>query len=449
MFKKIEIWILYLVIFFSVIFTIFFGVLVRQELVGSIKVGWASKAALFLAEIPVNLKKIFQDTVIIQRNGALFSNKFEGKVNNYESFLILTRNNGDEGIVELIDLTNFKVLHTWNPDIDKMNSNLLNQEEFKYIFRDRNNKRFIPRHPLFLENGDLLIHHFSPLRKIDSCSNLIFENSTDMFHHTIEEDDEGFIWIPSYLYPQKIDIKKIGKNIVDENGYIEDAIVKISPNGEIVFEKSVSEILIENNLEHLLFGLGKFDRDPTHLNDIQPVKKNTKYWKKGDLFLSLRHQSMVFLYRPSTNKIIWKSVGKHFQQHDVNIIDDKKISIFNNNSKFFFNSNQVEKFNEILIYDFEKRKYESYLKKSFEKYKIDTLTGGRGKILPNGDLFVIESDSGNLFYFNADGTLRWGYTNQNHGQVYAMGWSRLIHSQNEIDKVNKFLKNKGKCDDKI
>ena len=64
-------------------------------------------------------------------------------------------------------------------------------------------------------------------------------------------------------------------------------------------------------------------------------------------------------------------------------------------------------------------------------------------------ILVIESDSGNLFYFNADGTLRWGYTNQNHGKVYTMGWSRLIHSQNEIDKVNKFLKNKGKCDDKI
>ena len=58
MFKKIEIWILYLTILFSIVFAVGFGFLVRQELVGSIKVGWISKTALTLAEIPVNIKRI-------------------------------------------------------------------------------------------------------------------------------------------------------------------------------------------------------------------------------------------------------------------------------------------------------------------------------------------------------------------------------------------------------
>ena len=58
MFKKIEIWILYLTIIISIIFAVGFGVLVRQELVGNIKVGWVSKTALTLAEIPTNLKQI-------------------------------------------------------------------------------------------------------------------------------------------------------------------------------------------------------------------------------------------------------------------------------------------------------------------------------------------------------------------------------------------------------
>ena len=48
MFKKIEIWILYLTILLSILFAIGFGVLVRQELVGSIKAGWVSKTALTL-----------------------------------------------------------------------------------------------------------------------------------------------------------------------------------------------------------------------------------------------------------------------------------------------------------------------------------------------------------------------------------------------------------------
>ena len=56
-FKKIEIWILYLTILLSILFAIGFGTLVRQELVGSIKAGWISETALTLAEIPMNIKR--------------------------------------------------------------------------------------------------------------------------------------------------------------------------------------------------------------------------------------------------------------------------------------------------------------------------------------------------------------------------------------------------------
>ena len=58
MLKRFEIWILYLTILLSILFAVGFGILVRQELVGSIKAGWVSKTALTLAEIPVNLKII-------------------------------------------------------------------------------------------------------------------------------------------------------------------------------------------------------------------------------------------------------------------------------------------------------------------------------------------------------------------------------------------------------
>ena len=90
---------------------------------------------------------------------------------------------------------------------------------------------------------------------------------------------------------------------------MDDAIVKLSNNGELLYEKSISEIFIENGLEHLLFSIGgnNFIRDPIHSNDVQPVNFDGEYWKKGDVFLSLRHQSMILLYRPSTNEIVWNS----------------------------------------------------------------------------------------------------------------------------------------------
>ncbi|MEL1227301.1 MAG: arylsulfotransferase family protein, partial [Candidatus Neomarinimicrobiota bacterium] len=125
----------------------------------------------------------------------------------------------------------------------------------------------------------------------------------------------------------------MGSDIVQDGGFYDDAIVKLSPESEILFEKSVSQIFIENNLEYLLFAHGNdYEADPIHLNDIQPVDFDGEFWKKGDVFLSLRSQSMVLLYRPSTNEIIWKGTGPFFNQHDVDIIDNHRISVFNNRS---------------------------------------------------------------------------------------------------------------------
>ena len=87
--------------------------------------------------------------------------------------------------------------------------------------------------------------------------------------------------------------------------------------------------------------------------------------EKGDVFLSLRHQSMILLYRPLTNEIIWKGTGPFFHQHDVDILDSHRISIFNNNSKNFVNGDVVDGNNEVVIYDFKTNEYSSYLKKSY------------------------------------------------------------------------------------
>ena len=462
MFKKIEIWILYLIVFIGFPITVSFGALVRHEMLGgvglrSINAGWISKNALFLAEIPTNFKQIFRELekrelqVLQDRFPDL--NKFNGVPNNKKSYLLLSKFDGDlkEGVVELIDLTNFEVLHTWNPDINKFNNLVDKVDEFEYIDRDHNNSRSKLIHPKLLKDGGLVFSQGTPLRKIDKCSNLIFQNTHDQFHHSIETDIDGNLWVPSHMFPQTLPINKIGRDTLENGGYNDDAIVKLSPKGNILYEKSVSQIFIDNQLEYLLFSVGDriFDKDPIHLNDIQPVDFNGKYWKKGDIFLSLRHQSMVFLYRPSTNRIIWKGTGPFFHQHDVNILDNKRISIFNNNSKVFSENKEiVEGHNEVIIYNFETDKYSTYLSKSLEINDVRTNTSGRSKILPNGDLFVEESNFGRSLYFNSDGSLRWTHINRaNNGNVYAVGWSRILYSQDDILNVERFLQSKSKCDD--
>ena len=449
MFKKIEIWILYLLILVSILFAVGFGVLVRQELVGDIKMGWVSKTALTLAEIPVNLIRILRGGNLIVEDRFPSLDGFDGTYNSEESYLLLSRYDGDlkEGIVELIDLTNFEVLHTWNPDIDAFNDLVKHDYEFKYLKRDNNNSRQILLHPKMTADGGLFFGQYLPLIKIDHCSNLVFQNNHNRFHHSIETDIEGNIWFPSVMYPQSLPIEKVGRDIIEDLGYQDDAIVKLSPDGEILFEKSVSQIFIDNGLEYLLFAYGNdFEEDPIHLNDIQPVDYDGEYWKKGDVFLSLRSQSMVILYRPSTNQIIWKGTGPFFDQHDVNILDDHRISVFNNNVKLFKSSREVDGSNEVIIYNFKTEEYSKYLAESLLNNSVKTPVSGRGKILLNGDLFVEETSQGRALYFNADGSLRWTHVNRSdNGNVYRLGWSRILYAKDDIQTVNNFLDDKETC----
>ena len=455
MFKKIEIWILYLTILLSILFAIGFGVLVRQELVGNIKAGWVSKTALNLAEIPVNIKSILEGLGANLTVEDRFPNLdgFNGTPNSEETYLLLSRYDGDlkEGVVELVDLTNFEILHTWNPDIDAFNDLVEQVDEFKYLNRDDNNSRHILRHPKLTKDGGLLsVLDYAPIRKIDACSNLIFQISHNQFHHSIETDIDGNIWVPTHIYPQSLPAKKVGRDLHGpDGGYWDDGVAKLSPEGEILFEKSVSQILIDNGLEYLLFGHGTaYEEDPIHLNDIQPINIDGEYWKKGDVFLSLRSQSMVLLYRPLTNKIIWKLVGPFFRQHDIDILDNTRISVFNNNFKSFASGNEVDGKSEVIIFDFATGEYSRYLEDSLINHEVQTIIQGRSEIMPNNDLFIEETESSRGLYFNADGSLRWTHVNRaNDGNVYRVGWSRILYTEEDIQTVNNFLTNKGTCNE--
>ena len=57
MFKKIEIWILYLVVLLGIPITIGFGSVVRHEIIGGTKLGRISETALFLQKFQQILKK--------------------------------------------------------------------------------------------------------------------------------------------------------------------------------------------------------------------------------------------------------------------------------------------------------------------------------------------------------------------------------------------------------
>ena len=326
MFKKIEIWILYLVIMVFLLVTYAFGVLVRQGIEGRTSVG--SLSIEFMTDPIVKMVRLPEEIIMFLLSGdsmklsgnAWSSTRpfykdagFTGKPMEEDGYMLLSRYNSSlgESVIELVDLTDFSVIHTWNPDISEAHSKTdLRKEEFQDLIRDRSEQRYLIMHPYLNSDGSIILHgNYTPLMKIDHCGDLVWLNQEENFHHSIESDSEGNYWIPTRMFPTKISPDIVGSAF--ENFY-DDAITKISPEGEIIYQKSVSEIFIENDMSYLLFSVGdqdEFITDPIHLNDIQPALSDSEYWKKGDLFLSLRHQSMIVQYRPSTNEVIWTGAG--------------------------------------------------------------------------------------------------------------------------------------------
>ena len=444
---KIELWVILLAGLLSLLLAITTGILVRQEIVGVVKFGVVSKAALFLAEIPMYTKKI----LIASQCAPFCANEhrfpeikgFQGDPLEEETYLLISKYEGntERSVVELVDLRTFEVKKTWRPDINKINKLVdTSFPEFEYLQRDHNAKRYLIMHPFLTEDGGLIFKSFdSPLVKIDKNSQLVWQNQDDNFHHSTEKDHEGNFWTVSSIYPYQIDKKYIGSKYGDYN---DDAITKVSADGEILFQKSVSKIFIENNLGFLLFPIMlSMTHDPIHLNDIEPVLTDGPYWKRGDVFLSLCHVSMVILYRPSTNQIIWKGVGHTVRQHDVDILDDHRISIFNNNLNTYDNRNEVNSHNEVVIYDFETDSYSKYFDESLKQYDVRSADQGRSQIVDNGGLFIEETRSGRLLYFNKDTSLQWQYVNRADDEnAYIMSWSRILYKPEDIEKVRKIIK---------
>ena len=303
-----------------------------------------------------------------------------------------------KSIVEIVDLNNFEVLHTYQHDISEMNNQVKNVSEFSKLKISDSPTRFEYRHPLILADGSLISDSDYAIEfKIDLCSNLLWINDQEEFHHSKMLDNQGNIWVPGQMKPQSS--KYVAKYSM--NDFKDDSIIKINSDGKILFNKSVTEILIENKIFPDNFAINSYlsgEKDPIHLNYIEPALTDTDYWKQGDLFLSLRHQSSIIHYRPSTNKIINYLTGPFSQQHDVDIISDKEISIFNNNNFVIDN-----KYSEVIIYDFELNKFKKMFNDKFQKENIKTVTQGSSHIFKDGALMVEEQNHGRLILFNNKG----------------------------------------------
>tara|TARA_B100000900_G_scaffold379458_1_gene364378 strand:+ start:1647 stop:2993 length:1347 start_codon:yes stop_codon:yes gene_type:complete len=443
--KKYFTYPVFVVLFLSFIGMMGFGAIVKYNFEGKKEYQFLQKTAMFIVEVPFSLKKMIKNkTFNIDKPDKLQKHKDKKR---YEQFIKNERNallvlprydhSLSRSVVDIIDLNNFEVIHTYAHDISEMNNQVKNIKEFPRLKIYHSPIRFLYQHPLLFEDGSLIgLGSSVPLYKIDYCSNLQWINDEEIFHHSLMLDHEGNIWAGGKMNPKS---KYVEKYSIQD--FKDDSIIKINTDGKILFNKSVTELLIENNIIHNNFAFTASrsgEVDPIHLNDIEPALADTQFWQKGDIFLSIRTQSAIIHYRPSTNKVINYIIGPFAWQHDVDIISDKEISIFNNN-RFFVNN----EYSEVLIYNFETKKFKKIFNNQLQKENFKTEYQGLSETLKDGSLMVEEQKNGRIILFNNQGKKEWEFVNKDkNGDIGLVKWSRVIEDEIFIKNFKSMLKNK-------
>jgi len=443
MFKKIPFWILPFFIVIFIIILIFYGAVLREALKPhkSKYFPYLHKATVFIAEIPKNLMQIRGiaggEMTVRDRFNKKGGFKILKKIPRDE-ILLLSRYDGDikQSVVEIIDLQNFKTIHIYKPNFKKINEKV-NTSNKEFVKNNITNKpsRFRIHHPIISNNLDIIFHsENSPFISLNKCGNINWINQDDSYHHSVEIDEEGNYWTPSYIYPYELN--KFFTGTIHED-YLDDGISKISKDGKTLYKKSLSNILIENDLVGLLFGINEqYYHDPLHLNDIQPALEDGNFWRKGDLFLSIRNRSLIVLYRPETNKIIKLIWGPFSRQHDIDIISKDEISIFDNNNVSTINGNEVMESSEVLIFNFKENSFTSYLKNSIAEQSVLSGVEGLQHLTKDNSLLIEDNADGRILFFSSSGELLWEYVNKaKDGKIYRLNWSRLIEEEEKIKLI--------------
>ena len=444
--KKFFTYPVFIVLFLSFIGMIGFGAFVKYHYDGGKKYQFLQKPVMIIASFPMNLKMMLNKrTVNLDKIDHLTKHIKKERFrqflkNDRNALLILPRydNSISRSVVDIVDLNNFKVIHTYNHHVEEMNNEIKNKDNFPRLKIDHSPTRFQFIHPLLLEDGSL-ISQYGPIFKIDFCSNLKWINSEEIFHHSIMLDHEKNLWAGGRLISKSESVDRYSV----KREFSDDSIIKINTDGKILFNKSVIELLIENNVfpKNFAFTSANLNQiDPIHLNDIEPAFNNTEYWKKGDLFISIRNQNAIIHYRPTNNKVINYIVGPFALQHDVDIISDNEIAIFNNNNFFVENT-----YSEVLIYNFKTKVFKKLFNDSLKSENFKTISGGLQHIFKDGSLMVDEDNHGRIILFNNKGDKEWEFVNKDkNGNIGFVSWSRVIEDEIFIKKFKSLVKNK-KC----
>jgi hypothetical protein len=242
------------------------------------------------------------------------------------------------------------------------------------------------------------------------------------FHHSIESDSDGNLWVCNSSKPNSESKLRIGSMIFEDN-----IINKLSSDGEILDSISIHDLLCSNGLEYLVYGVSNpnSNLDPFHLNQVTPINFSSKFFSKGQILISLRNLSTILLIEPETRTVVWHKTGPWMNQHGVMLLNSSSISVLDNHSfasgTYWLDDSWRSR---VLRYDFE----ENHLSEQVISESLHLRIATEGRAIPVGpDNWLIEDCAQGLVAMFRKGKLVFKW--QNYYSENAVGitsWCRFI-----------------------
>ncbi|WP_158275480.1 arylsulfotransferase family protein [Maritimibacter sp. 55A14] len=272
-----------------------------------------------------------------------------------------------------------------------------------------------------LPDGDLVFNYTERgMFRLSPCGGIVWRLPKET-HHSLYVDDDGDFWVPGQI----AHLERSSDFPAHKPFFLEFTILEVSPDGKILREISVPELLEKNGLKALLY-LSTIDNsnmtvrgDTLHLNDVEvfPETLPEGIFRHGDVMISLRNINTVLVFDPETLKIRFVSTGRVLRQHDPDFLDGDTISIFDNNNLLddWFDNSSGERLSQglqsrIAVLDARQDRVTRVFEGRGESRFFSDIIGTH-QYLDNGNMLITESRAGRAFEVTPDGRLVWEYFN--------------------------------------
>lgn len=277
-----------------------------------------------------------------------------------------------------------------------------------------------------LKNGDLVFNfeHLALVR-IDPCGNVVWRLPFRT-HHSIFVDESENLWVSAQLNHNHA----LSRYPFIKPPFIEPIILKISPDGHILKQKSVFDLLIANGHESALYATSIDNEmpivtgDTLHLNDVEvfPSSLNSGTFSPGDIMISLRNINTIMVF-DSEWQLKYRLTGEFIRQHDPDFIDGNTISVFDNRNISPLGNDSKSR---ILVYSSDT----GASRIAFEGTKqtpFFTNIMGKHQWLSNGNLLLSESRYGRALEITNEGNVVWEYYN-----LVEPGWLGILEEAERL-----------------